>query len=76
MLKVADEENIPLVDLTQRSIDVCNSFGIEGAKSLFLWVAAGEYTGAYAGGASDSTHLLVLWCLQVRTVRSTGNSGI
>lgn len=57
MLKVADEENIPLVDLTQRSIDVCNSFGIEGAKSLFLWVAAGEYTGAYAGGASDSTHL-------------------
>ena len=57
MLKIAKEQNIPYVDLTQRSIDVCNNFGIEGAKSLFLWVAAGEYEGAYAGGASDSTHL-------------------
>lgn len=58
MLTMASEQNIPLIDLTARSIELCNSFGIEGAKSLFLWVAAGEYPdGAYAGGASDSTHL-------------------
>ncbi len=58
MLSMAAEQAIPLIDLTQRSIALCNSFGVEGAKSLFLWVAAGEYPdGAYAGGASDSTHL-------------------
>lgn len=57
MRTMAEEQDIPLVDLTARSVAVCNNFGIEGAKSLFLWVAAGEYTGAYAGGASDSTHL-------------------
>ena len=38
MLSMAMEKNIALVDLTQRSIDVCNTFGIEGSKSLFLHV--------------------------------------
>jgi glucan-binding repeat-containing protein len=58
MLRLAAEHNIPYVDLTQRSIDVCNSFGIEGSKMLFLKLAAGEVsTGAYAGGVDDSTHL-------------------
>ncbi len=57
MKKVASEKNVALVDLTQRSIDVCNNFGIEGAKSLFLMVNPGEYEGAWAGGANDSTHL-------------------
>ena len=58
MLRLAAQYNIPYVDLTQRSIDVCNSFGIEGSKMLFLKLAAGEVsTGAYAGGVDDSTHL-------------------
>ena len=58
MMTMAEQQGLPLIDLTQRSIDLCNSFGIEGAKSLFLWLAAGEYPdGAYANGASDSTHL-------------------
>ncbi len=58
MLRLAAEYDIPYVDLTQRSIDVCNNFGIEGSKMLFLKLAAGEVsTGAYAGGVDDSTHL-------------------
>lgn len=58
MLQMAEEQNLAIVDLTQRSIDVCNSFGIEGSKSLFLHLNAGDYPdGAYAGGATDSTHL-------------------
>ena len=58
MLRLASEYDIPFVDLTQRSIDVCNSFGIEGSKMLFLKLSAGEVsTGAYAGGVDDSTHL-------------------
>lgn len=57
MQKISSEQNIPLVDLTELSIELCNSFGIEGAKSLFLQLAAGEYEGYYAGGVSDATHL-------------------
>ena len=58
MLKMGKEQNIPVLDLTQASIDVCNKFGEEGSKSLFLWLNAGDYPdGAYAGGVSDSTHL-------------------
>ncbi|WP_029231001.1 rhamnogalacturonan lyase family protein [Butyrivibrio sp. VCB2006] len=58
MLRLAREYNVPYVDLTQRSIEVCNNFGIEGSKMLFLKLAAGEVSGgAYAGGVDDSTHL-------------------
>lgn len=57
MRTIAAQENIPLADLSAASIALCESFGIEGAKSLFLWVEPGEYEGAYAGGATDSTHL-------------------
>ena len=58
MLKMGQEQNIPVLDLTQASIEVCNKFGAEGSKSLFLWLNAGDYPdGAYAGGVSDSTHL-------------------
>ena len=58
MRKMAKEQNIPIVDLTARSTALCNEFGIEGAKSLFLILEAGDYPeGAYAGGANDSTHL-------------------
>ncbi|WP_099470068.1 rhamnogalacturonan lyase family protein [Konateibacter massiliensis] len=56
MKKIAEEQNIPLIDLSQLTIDLCNSFGIEGAKSLFLWLAAGEYD-TYPSGSSDATHL-------------------
>lgn len=58
MIKMSKEQGVALVDLTQRSIDLANSFGIEGGKSLWLHVTAGDYsTGAYTGGTSDSTHL-------------------
>ena len=57
MRSMAADQNVPLIDLTARSLAVCNAFGKEGAKSLFLMVEAGEYPGAYAGGANDSTHL-------------------
>lgn len=57
MLSMAEEQNIPIMDLTEATINLCNQFGAEGSKSLFLWADAGEYEGAYAGGVSDNTHL-------------------
>ena len=56
MRKLASEQDIPLIDLTKSSIEVCNSFGIEGAKSLFLMTQPGEYPNR-PDGVNDSTHL-------------------
>lgn len=57
MRQMAAAQNLPLIDLSRASIDLANEFGIEGAKSFFLHVQPGEYEGAYANGATDSTHL-------------------
>ena len=51
MRKMAEEQNIPIVDLTASSVALCNEFGLEGAKALFM-VHAGDtthlqYYGAY-----------------------------
>jgi fibronectin type 3 domain-containing protein/lysophospholipase L1-like esterase len=57
MLAMSTEQNIPLLDLTSASIELCEALGVEGAKALFLHLAAGDYDGYYSGGVSDSTHL-------------------
>ena len=58
MFDISEKYGIPLIDLSQRSIDVCNLYGIEGSKSLFLHVAKGEYPdSAYKDGKEDDTHL-------------------
>lgn len=57
MRTMGPQQGVPVIDLTARSVALCNSFGKDGAKSLFLMVEAGEYAGAWAGGANDSTHL-------------------
>ena len=56
-LQLGEVMSVPVLDLTKASIELCEAFGVEGAKALFLHLAAGEYPGAYAGGVADSTHL-------------------
>ncbi len=60
MKEISAKQDIPLIDLTARTIAVCNKYGIEGSKKLFLHVAAGIYEGQYKNGATDNTHLQVL----------------
>lgn len=60
MLQLSEDMDVPLVDLTTRSIGICNSLGAADAEKLFLHVAAGEYEGAYAKGVTDNTHLQYL----------------
>lgn len=57
MLTLGTAQGVPVLDLTGASLALCESIGVEGSKSLFLHLAAGDYEGAYAGGVSDSTHL-------------------
>ena len=58
MLKLGEEQNIPVLDLSKRSNDYVNQIGSEESKSLYMWLEEGEYPeGAYAAGVSDKAHL-------------------
>lgn len=58
MLKIAEEQKLPLLDLGARSTAYLNEIGPEESKNIYLWVAEGEYPdGAYAAGVSDKAHL-------------------
>lgn len=58
MLKMAQEQQIPVLDLGKRSNDYVNQIGSEESKNLYLWLEEGEYPdGAYAAGVSDKCHL-------------------
>lgn len=58
VLKLGEEQNIPVLDLGKRSNDYVNQIGPEASKSLYMWLEEGEYPeGAYAAGVSDKAHL-------------------
>ncbi len=58
MVKVAEEENVPCIDLCNLTVDYLNSIGSEESKLIYLWAAPGAYPeGAYADGVHDNTHL-------------------
>ncbi len=58
MVKVAESENVPYVDLCNLTVDYLNSIGSEESKFIYLWAEKNAYPdGAYADGVHDNTHL-------------------
>ncbi len=58
MVAVAEEENVPYIDLCNLTVEYLNSIGSEESKLIYLWAAPGAYPeGAYADGVHDNTHL-------------------
>lgn len=58
MLEMAEKQGLPLLDLGAESTSYLNQIGAEESKSIYLWLAEGEYPdGAYAAGVSDKAHL-------------------
>ncbi len=58
MIALGKEENVPVIDLCQLSVDYLNKIGPEESKLIYLWAAPDAYPdSAYAGGVSDNTHL-------------------
>lgn len=58
MVAVAEEENVPYIDLCNLTVDYLNSIGSEESKLIYLWADKGAYpNGAYADGVHDNTHL-------------------
>ena len=54
--KVADELNVPLVDLQAMTEELFNNLGPERTKELFMWLKPGEFSN-YPEGVQDDTHL-------------------
>lgn len=58
MMELAREQDVPLLDLGERSTAYLNEIGLEAGKEIYLWAEEGEYPdGAYAAGVSDRAHL-------------------
>ncbi len=64
MRDVAKEMKVPLIDLTKLSKQLIESYGVEGSKKLFCWVAPGEFP-AYPNGNKDNTHFSSLGAEEV-----------
>ena len=54
--EVARSENVPLLDLHERTREIVSSLGEERSKNLFLHVQPGEYA-SHPEGKADDTHL-------------------
>lgn len=58
MISFAHTHHIPLLDLGKSSTEFLTHLTPEESKSLYLWLAPGQYPdGAYPDGLSDNTHL-------------------
>lgn len=55
MRELAREEEVPLIDLAERSKALFEELGPEETKKLFLWAAPGEYIN-HPNGVEDNTH--------------------
>jgi len=53
--ELAEQYNVPLIDMQKRSNDLIMSYGVEDSKSLFLHIKAGEYE-RFPEGKVDNTH--------------------
>jgi len=53
--ELAQEEDVPLIDLAERSRILFEQAGIEGTKEDFMWVLPGEYLN-FPAGVEDNTH--------------------
>lgn len=54
--EVANEMNVPLLDLHKRTVEVIQQFGVAKSKELFLHYKAGDYD-KFPEGKRDDTHL-------------------
>ncbi len=54
--RVAEEMDVPFVDLNKLTHDLVVNLGVEKSKSLFMWVPAGIYDFC-PKGKIDNTHL-------------------
>ncbi|MCR8660593.1 rhamnogalacturonan acetylesterase [Paenibacillus endoradicis] len=62
--KLAEEENVALIDLADRSKQLFEELGEEATKSIFLWGEPGEWRNS-SNGIKDNTHFQEQGSLQI-----------
>lgn len=55
MIELGREQNVPVIDITQKSQELFESLGPNGTKELFLHLSPGESPN-YPNGIEDNTH--------------------
>lgn len=53
--EVANELNVPLIDMHRKSEKLVTEYGADGSKAIFLWVEPGKYQ-SLPEGKQDNTH--------------------
>jgi lysophospholipase L1-like esterase len=53
--ELAEEADVPLIDLAARTQELYERLGPEESKELFMWLLPGEYMN-FPGGLEDNTH--------------------
>ncbi|WP_243740631.1 GDSL-type esterase/lipase family protein [Streptomyces sp. 8K308] len=76
-IEVAQEENVPLIDLSASSRAYLNSIGPEAARGVFLHTAPGQYPNR-PDGTADDTHFQRYGALQMARLiaRETRGEGL
>jgi lysophospholipase L1-like esterase len=75
MRTVAKEMKVPLVDLQMMTEEMVVRYGMEGSKSLYVFVSPGQYP-TYPQGREDNTHLSERGAREVATLFVLGLSHI
>lgn len=68
---VARALDVPLVDLQRSTAALVSAAGVEGSKSLFVWVAPGAWP-MYPKGVEDDTHLSLAGATAVARLAAIG----
>lgn len=71
MKEVAEELNVPLVDLSALSVTYYDSIGPEGTLAVFLHVEPGIYP-AFPNGVQDNTHFQEYGAIQIARLLANG----
>ncbi len=55
MKELGLEEQVPVIDMSEKTMELYNQLGPEESKNLFMWLEEGEHPN-YPEGVSDNTH--------------------
>jgi len=75
MKQLAEEEDVPLVDLTSSSKQLFEQLGPEETKDLFVWLAPGEFAN-YPDGLEDNTHFQQRGAMEIARLVRNGLKGL
>jgi len=69
--KLAEELNVPVIDLNKKSSDLVSKYGPEESKKLFLYIEPGKFS-KLPEGKKDDSHLCVFGATEIARLAADG----